>query len=143
MKVRQVKELSQFLETDLDGATVEKIAKHCSFANLKNVKTFDLSARLKESDNFIVFKIMRVSASSMILESTDFQIFNPNIKTVARRTENFMNSGKVGGWRSKLTIHQGRFSNITLSFIFKYVDLFILKILISQRALRKMQGRDI
>ena len=45
----------------------------------------------------------------MILTKIAFQIFNPNIKTVARKTENFMNSGKVGGWRSKLTIHQDRF----------------------------------
>ena len=61
MKVRQVKELSQFLDADIDGATIEKIAKHCSFANLKNVKTFDISARRKEAENFILFKVMRVS----------------------------------------------------------------------------------
>ena len=56
-----MKELSEFLGADLDEITIEKIANHCSFENLKNVKTFDLSARLKESDNSIIFKIMRVS----------------------------------------------------------------------------------
>ena len=83
---------------------------------------------------------MRVSASSMILESTDFQIFNPNIKTVARRTENFMNSGKVGGWRSQLTIHQGRFSIITLSLIFKYVDLLFRKSLLAKELYEKCKA---
>ena len=53
--------MSEFLEADLDEITIEKIANHCSFENLKNVKTFDLSARLKEADNSILFKIMRVS----------------------------------------------------------------------------------
>ena len=61
--------MSEFLGADLDEITIEKIANHCSFENLKNVKTFDLSARHKEADNSILFKIMR--------------IFNPNIKTVA------------------------------------------------------------
>ena len=70
IKVLQVKELSEFLETDLDEITIEKIANHCSFENLKNVRTFDLSARLKESDNSILLKIMRVSYFlSKILQS--------------------------------------------------------------------------
>ena len=76
IKVLQVKELSEFLETDLDEITIEKIANHCSFENLKNVRTFDLSARLKESDNSILLKIMRVSyflskiLLSMILQTS-------------------------------------------------------------------------
>ena len=36
-----------------------------------------------------------------------FKLFNPNIKTVARKTGGFMVSGKVGGWKNKLTILQG------------------------------------
>ena len=31
------------------------------------------------------------------------------MRTVATQTGCFMNSGKIGGWRSKLTILQGRF----------------------------------
>jgi len=53
--------LSEFLGADLDEITIEKIANHCSFENLKNVKTFDLSARHKEADNSVLFKVMRVS----------------------------------------------------------------------------------
>ena len=34
--------MTEFLEADLDEITIEKIANHCSFENLKNVKTFDL-----------------------------------------------------------------------------------------------------
>ena len=58
---KQVREMSRFLETDLDEDTIQKIAKHCTFDNLKNVKTFDLSARMKAMNNCLPFKIMRVS----------------------------------------------------------------------------------
>jgi len=85
--------MSRFLETDLDEGTIQKIAKHCTFDNLKNVKTFDLSVRIKAMNNCLPFRIMR--------------LINPNIKTVARKTGGFMVSGKVGGWRNKLTILQG------------------------------------
>ena len=58
---KQVREMSRFLETDLDEDTIQKIAKHCTFDNLKNVKTFDLSVRIKAMNNCLPFRIMRVS----------------------------------------------------------------------------------
>ena len=58
--------MSEFLGTDLDDETVEKIAKHCTFDNLKNVKSFDLSVRIKSMNNAIPFKIMRVSYHSKV-----------------------------------------------------------------------------
>ena len=61
-QAKQVREMSEFLETDLDDATIEKIAKHCTFDNLKNVKSFDLSIRIKEFNDCLPFKIMRVSS---------------------------------------------------------------------------------
>ena len=69
-----------------------------------------------------------------------FELFNPNIKTVASQTGHFMNSGKVGGWRSKLTILQGRFlSEINNSIDkFTYGIAFHVKILISSRTLHQM-----
>jgi len=91
---KQVRVMSEFLGTELDDETVEKVAKHCTFDNLKNVKSFDLSVRIKQMNNAIPFKIMR--------------LFNPNIKTVARKTGGFMVSGKVGGWKNKLTILQAQ-----------------------------------
>jgi len=91
---KQVEEMSKFLGTDLDDETIQKIAKHCTFANLKNVKSFDLSIQMKEFNDCLPFKIMR--------------LFNPNIKTIARKTGGFMVSGKVGGWRNKLTISQAQ-----------------------------------
>ena len=61
---KQVREMSRFLETDLDEETIQKIAKHCTFDNLKNVKTFDLS--VKAMNNCLPFRIMRVSQHSSI-----------------------------------------------------------------------------
>ena len=58
--------MSEFLGTELDDETVEKVAKHCTFDNLKNVKSFDLSVRIKSMNNAIPFKIMRVSYCSKI-----------------------------------------------------------------------------
>ena len=118
--------MSEFLGTDLDDATIQKIAKHCTFDNLKNVKSFDLSIRIKKFNDCLPFKIMRVS-SYKLFQSCDvscskmnaehficciwlfciFKLFNPHIKTVARKTGGFMVSGKVGGWKNKLTILQG------------------------------------
>ena len=63
---KQVREMSRFLETDLDEDTIKKIAKHCTFDNLKNVKTFDLSVRIKAMNNCLPFRIMRVSQHSSI-----------------------------------------------------------------------------
>ena len=63
---KQVREMSRFLETDLDEDTIQKIAKHCTFDNLKNVKSFDLSARIKAMNNCLPFRIMRVSIHSSI-----------------------------------------------------------------------------
>ena len=63
---KQVREMSRFLETDLDEDTIRKIAKHCTFDNLKNVKSFDLSARIKAMNNCLPFRIMRVSYYSSI-----------------------------------------------------------------------------
>ena len=62
-KAKQVREMSDFLEADLDDATVQKIAKHCTFDNLKGVKSFDLSIRIKEFNDCLPFKLMRVSLS--------------------------------------------------------------------------------
>ena len=99
--------MSKFLETELNDETIQKIAQHCTFDNLKNVESFDLLLRLKQMDNSILFKIMRVSNHSIILfhvDYRDFKLFNSNIKTIARKTGGFMVSGKIGGWRSNLTI---------------------------------------
>ena len=61
-KAKQVEEMSKFLGTDLDDETIQKIAKHCTFANLKNVKSFDLSIQMKEFNDCLPFKVMRVSS---------------------------------------------------------------------------------
>ena len=55
--------MSEFLGTDLDDPTIQKIAKHCTFDNLKNVKSFDLSIRIKEFNDCLPFKIIRNSDS--------------------------------------------------------------------------------
>ena len=102
--------MSKFLETELNDETIKKIAQHCTFDNLKNVESFDLMLRLKQMDNSIAFKIIRVSFKiSFHADYGDFKLFNSNIKTIARKNGGFMVSGKVGGWRSKLTISQGQF----------------------------------
>ena len=53
--------MSELLGTELDDETVEKIAKNCTFDNLKNVQSFDLSVRIKNMNNSIPFNLMRVS----------------------------------------------------------------------------------
>ena len=71
---KQVREMSRFLETDLDEGTIQKIAKHCTFDNLKNVKTFDLSVRIKAMNNCLPFRIMRVSHHSSIAYTVGYTV---------------------------------------------------------------------
>ena len=53
--------MSEFLGTELKDETIHKIAKHCTFENLKNVESFNLTVRIKSMNNSLPFKIMRVS----------------------------------------------------------------------------------
>ena len=71
--------MSEFLGTDLDDETIQKIAKHCTFANLKNVKSFDLSIQMKEFNDCLPFKVMRVSSVlniGMIIILFDFTLWS-------------------------------------------------------------------